>query len=197
MSPGPGFAITLRNSLHGGILKGVITAFGIALGDFVLILLAVSGASILISQRPDLLKLLQFLGALYLGYLGYKALKIFFKHVMGRYKEECKVEAFNSSGKGCFRAGFIVTVLNPKAIIFFISISSQFLHLTDSYLLRVLYSLVIITITFMWFSFVSLLVGHPKTRGAVSKYQFIIEAIMGVVLILYCTITMVNLYLSA
>ncbi|MEJ2150482.1 MAG: LysE family translocator, partial [Chloroflexota bacterium] len=72
--PGPNFAMTLRNSLTRSRRAGLFTAFGVSLGGVGHVTYSLIGIALLISQSIFLFNTLKRLGALYLIYLGIRAL---------------------------------------------------------------------------------------------------------------------------
>ncbi len=69
-SPGLGFFVEVRNTLSGGLKVGVATAFGIASGDFILLMISILGASAVIASYPEGMHTIQALGAAYITFLG-------------------------------------------------------------------------------------------------------------------------------
>jgi threonine/homoserine/homoserine lactone efflux protein len=74
ISPGPGFAVAFRNSVTYGRNVGLGTAFGIACGDLVHVLVNLLGIAALLMCYPKISFVLQVCGGLYLLYLGSKGL---------------------------------------------------------------------------------------------------------------------------
>lgn len=185
-SPGPGFAVLFRHTISNSLKNGIVTAFGIACGDLTLILISVFGAGILIDRNPEILKWIQVCGAAYLTFLGFQGIKAFFRFLIkGHDTENIETPKDISSYKKSFFDGFITTLGNPKAIIYFISISSQFMRPGQTYLDLTLLITVLIFITAAWFSTVALIVGNKKIRPQFMKFRFYIDGIMGLVLILF------------
>ena len=185
-SPGPGFAILFRHTLNYSFRNGVVTAIGIAFGDLALILVSVFGAGFLIQKNPEYLRWIQVTGAAYLTFLGFQALKAFFRFLtQGAPSEDLKAEMDFASKKKSFADGFVTTIGNPKAIVYFISISSQVMRPGQTYLdLSILISTLVV-ITALWFSFVAFVVGNKKVRPHFMKFRYYIDGLMGLVLVLY------------
>jgi threonine/homoserine/homoserine lactone efflux protein len=192
ISPGPGFAVQLKNSLQGGRMIGLFTALGIAVGDLTLLLLAIFGIHAFLLTHPQTLHWIQVFGAIYLGYLGVKGIRVWYQHK----KPETQVDILNDgeaiSVLASFRSGYIITILNPKAIVYFVSISSQFLAITENLVERLIYSIVLICITFLWFGFVALFAGSEKTRSYLNDQKHRLEGIMGVILVFYSIYALIN-----
>ena len=72
ISPGADFALVSRNSYLYGRKQGIYTAYGIACAVWIHISYSVLGLSFLKHYIPNLLHIIQYIGALYLMYIGYK-----------------------------------------------------------------------------------------------------------------------------
>jgi threonine/homoserine/homoserine lactone efflux protein len=185
-SPGPGFAVLFKNTISYSIRNGFVTALGIACGDLTLILISVFGSGYLIQKHPEILKWIQLCGAAYLAFLGFQALKTFFRFIIkGPPEEKIKTQHDTGNYKKSFLDGFVTTLGNPKAIVYFISISSQFMKPGQTHLDLFLLIFVMISITLIWFSTVALIIGNQRVLPLFMKFRFYIDGIMGVVLVLF------------
>ena len=72
ISPGPDMAVVIKNSVSYSRKNGLLTALGITLGNMILILVCIGGASLLVSKYPQVLKTVQIAGSLYLGWMGFR-----------------------------------------------------------------------------------------------------------------------------
>lgn len=115
ISPGPDFAMTLRNSLRYGRTSGLFTALGIACGISVHITYTVFGLSYLLLENVWILNSMKILGACYLAWIGISS---FFP------KAEGQTETIHSRPQGslttitAFKTGFLSNALNPKTALF-------------------------------------------------------------------------------
>jgi threonine/homoserine/homoserine lactone efflux protein len=186
-SPGPGFLIATRNSLHYGVRAGIATALGITLGDFILLITAVLGTSAILIAYPKAMILLQVLGASYLIYIGCKSILSFMNSRKLRKETESSLSAEQTDANilifKALNSGFITTILNPKAIIYFLSLTSQIIKPEGGLLRNILVASILIFITFFWFSFVALAMGNKKVRSYVFDKQGLIDGILGLLLI--------------
>lgn len=115
--PGPGnLALVTATSKH-GIKAGLITTLGIMLGDQVLLWLATGGVAALLITYPAAFKVMQLVGAAYLAYMG---AMLVWKKTEGRAVLELKHGGF-------IMQGFLLTLLNPKAIMFYMAFFPQFI----------------------------------------------------------------------
>lgn len=116
-SPGPDFALILRTSLHRPTALGA--ALGIALAILVHATLSLTGISLLIAEHPWLFMTVKVVGALYLGWLGWGALKAAW-HSSAELALRAGGEA-QGWRKGVQR-GIATNLLNPKALLFFMGL---------------------------------------------------------------------------
>ncbi|NER63787.1 LysE family transporter [Pseudomonas sp. MAFF212427] len=109
--PGPGNFALITATGKGGIKGGLAATFGIIFGDQVLLWLAVAGVAALLSAYPAAFHTVQWLGAAYLAYLGLR---------MALSKPgSAPVRAMKSNHY--LRQTMMITVLNPKAIMFYMA----------------------------------------------------------------------------
>jgi len=181
MSPGPDFAMVTRNSLIYTRRVGIYTSLGIALGIMVHVAYSLLGIGLLISRSIILFNVIKFLGAGYLIYIGVKSLRAkpaAEGEVNAVIKEE-KVISFRQA----LWAGFLTNALNPKATLFFLALFTQVIDLSTPKTIQFLYGIEMMVITFVWFTFLSLIFSNPLIKSRVSKVQHHIERVTGAVLI--------------
>lgn len=122
--PGPTVMLTLSYALSHGRRVALVTAAGVALGDFVAMTLSMAGLGAILIASPMLFNTLKLCGAVYLIWLGVK--------LVGG--EPNLQPARTEAEKGIFWHAFLVTALNPKSIVFFIAFAPQFIDPMKSYL---------------------------------------------------------------
>ncbi|MDP2520938.1 LysE family translocator [Neptunomonas phycophila] len=142
--PGPAVMLTLNNSIQRGILKSLAGILGIALAILLVAIISATSLGIVLASSAIAFNIIKIVGAAYLIYLG---IKMFRSEATNNdlFKEQ------EGSFFKCFMEGFLVSVSNPKAVIFFMSIFPQFIDLTQEYtpqfiLLAVTFSFLVIVI---------------------------------------------------
>jgi leucine efflux protein len=100
-------------------------ACGIFLGDTILMILSATGVAGLLHSNPLLFYALKYAGAAYLAWLGFKLLKAGWQawRRPGRAESEAVPE---EKGSWPFRTALVISLMNPKAILFFVSFFIQF-----------------------------------------------------------------------
>ncbi|HRD84364.1 MAG TPA: LysE family transporter [Rubrivivax sp.] len=116
--PGPGTFALLTSTGKGGFKAGAAATAGVIAGDQVLLWLAVAGVAALLAAHPALFKGVQYLGA---GYLAWIGLKLLFSR--GGAAAAIRIEAHHFA-----RQAFLITLLNPKAIMFYMAFFPLFIQ---------------------------------------------------------------------
>jgi len=111
MIPGPGNLALVTSTGKGGLRGGLAATLGVIVGDQVLMWLAVAGVAALLAARPAAFHAVQWLGAGYLAWLGLRMLVA---------KPGDRPVLTIRAGQ-YFRQAFAITLLNPKAIVFYMA----------------------------------------------------------------------------
>ena len=115
--PGPGNLALISSASKGGLSGGLASVWGLLLGDQILLWLTVAGLAALLKTYPNLFMALQWLGAAYLAWLGGKML-------MSKPGEGPSLQITPGH---YFRETLLITLLNPKAIMFYLAFFPQFI----------------------------------------------------------------------
>ena len=121
--PGPNSLYVMSVASRWGHAAGWRAAAGILLGDLILMTLSVTGVASLLKTLPVLYMGLRYAGALYLIYLGLKLLRAALHGWRGLV--EARAAQPLSPGRP-FRSALMIDLMNPKAILFFVSYFVQF-----------------------------------------------------------------------
>lgn len=117
--PGPGNLALITSTSQGGMRGGVASVLGLLLGDQVLLWMTVAGVAALLQSHPHLFMAMQWIGAAYLAWLGAKM-------VLAKPGEGPSIKI--TPGK-YFKETMLITLLNPKAIMFYFAFLPQFIDL--------------------------------------------------------------------
>jgi threonine/homoserine/homoserine lactone efflux protein len=123
LSPGPGLATILSRSLSSGPISGLAVTAGLVLADFFFMAVAMVGLTAIAATLGPLFQIAKYAGAVYLIWLGYRAFRGSGKPLVVAPK----------SGQGLAKdigLGFLVTLGNPKAILFYSALLPTFLDMT-------------------------------------------------------------------
>ncbi len=118
LSPGPNMMFVLSHGIAHGSRGGLAAAFGIVVADIVLTVLTATGVTALIAALPAAFDVLRVAGALYLLWLALQAI---------RSKGQLKLSSgANIPTLEIFRRALLNSLLNPKALLFFMLFLPQF-----------------------------------------------------------------------
>jgi threonine/homoserine/homoserine lactone efflux protein len=115
--PGPGTFALLNATGKGGFRAGAAATFGLIGGDQVLMWLAAIGVAAVLQANQALFKALQYAGAAYLAWIG---LKLLFAKAGAGHPVRLRPGHFA-------RQAFVITLLNPKAIVFYMAFFPLFI----------------------------------------------------------------------
>ena len=109
--PGPGNLVLITSTSKGGIRGGFAASLGIILGDQVLSWMALAGLAAVLATSPVAFEAVQWLGAIYLFWLGAKMLMA----------KPGAAPVLNIKPSHYLRQALVITLLNPKAIVFYMA----------------------------------------------------------------------------
>jgi len=180
MSPGPDFAITVKQSLGYGKKYAIISSAGIGLGIAIHVTYTILGFGLIITQIPVLFSTIKIIGAFYLIYIGYKS---FISGAMTLKNESISTKKTNY--KKSFLLGFFTNLLNPKAVLFFLSIFTVVIDINTPFYIQTLYGVFCILINFFWYSIIAVLLVQDKSLLFFNLYGEIWNKVIGIILILF------------
>ncbi|MDO9313604.1 MAG: leucine efflux protein LeuE [Burkholderiaceae bacterium] len=123
--PGPNSLYVLSVAAQRGVRTGYRSACGVFLGDLILMLLSAGGVASLLRASPELFSVVKYVGAGYLGWIGLQMLRSAWRSWGRRGAPPFEPLPAPAAGDPFMRA-LVISLLNPKAILFFISFFIQF-----------------------------------------------------------------------
>ena len=179
-SPGPDFAVVVRESVAQGRRAGSWTALGVGCGIFVHVAYSLLGIGLIVSQSIVLFNLFKWLAAAYLVYLGWRALRA----------RPMSLEAIDGTNapvaRSAWRAfviGFVTNGLNPKATLFFLSLFTVVISPDTPLLVQAGYGLYLAGATALWFLLVAWLFSRGRVRAGFARMGHWFDRLTGAVLI--------------
>ena len=109
--PGPGNLVIITSTTKGGMRGGFAAALGVILGDQVLSWMAVAGLAAVLAASPVAFEAVQWVGAVYLVWLGAKMV----------LAKPGSAPVLNIKPYHYLRQAMVITLLNPKAIVFYMA----------------------------------------------------------------------------
>jgi RhtB (resistance to homoserine/threonine) family protein len=183
VSPGPNFAITIKNSLLHSRLAGMWTAVGVAVGNLVHVVFSLLGIALIVSQSILLFNALKWFGAAYLAYIGLKSL-------LAR-REEVEVvmqsrhdDVREMGSSQALWVSFWVSVLNPKVTLFYLVLFTQVVEPGTPLVFRIVYGLTAVVLSFVWYALVALVASHEAVKERFRVVGHWVQRATGAILIL-------------
>ena len=175
MSPGPSIALIIRNSINFNRMSGIIASIAHGLGICVYATVTVVILELILRNSGTIFFVIQICGSLFLIILG--LIFIFKKN------NENQIETYQIHSSS-FAQGFIIAIINPKILIWFTAIYSQFIDINATFFNKSILVLTPSIIDAIWYSLVSILVTGYGLKEILNKKKFIIQKIIGALLIL-------------
>jgi len=175
MSPGPSLAIVIRNNVNFNRLAGILTSIGHGIGIGVYATLAVLGLGLILQTNQTVFMIIQIIGLVLLFLFG--LMFVFQKNKQD--KKEEKQSQLNS-----FLQGFTIAIINPKILIWFTAVYSQFIAIDASFYFNSILVLTASLIDAIWYIIVSILVTGYGLKNLLIEKKLIIQKTTGIVLII-------------
>jgi len=175
MSPGPSLALIIHNSINFNRMSGIIASIAHGLGICVYAIVTVIVLEFILKNSETIFFVIQICGSLFLVILG--LIFIFKKN----NKNQIKAYQIHSNS---FAQGFIIAIINPKILIWFVAIYSQFIDINAGLINKIILVLTPSIIDAIWYSLVAILVTGYGLKEILNKRKFIINKIIGMLLIL-------------
>jgi threonine/homoserine/homoserine lactone efflux protein len=178
ISPGPSLAVILRVSVSQSPLHGVLAAITHGLGIGFWAFLTLQGLAILMAKHQDIFSVLTVLGGLYLAWLGVKAWRY------AGQGQDIKVEGQKSSYWESARDGMMISLMNPKAALFFLALFSQLIPTEIDTLIKFQLWATVVVIDTGWYVIVALLLAGGPVLSWLRRHIAWVDRAMGSILIL-------------
>jgi len=185
MSPGPSMAVVINNAIFKGRNNGILTSIGHGIGIAVYATFAVLGLGLIIANNILIFNGLKILSVIFLIFIGVKSIL---------NKEKLNLEKKNiEKNTISFLQGFSISILNPKILVWFIAIYSQFMS-TDNDLLFNIYLVSIAGIVdACWYIILTLAITTTSALNFFNKKIYLIQKMQGFFFIALGLGLMVNL----
>ncbi len=179
-SPGPDFAVVVRESVTQGRRIGSWTALGVGCGIFVHVAYSLLGIGLIVSQSIVLFNLFKWLAAGYLLYLGWRALRA--RPMSLDTADEVGTTSDRSPWQA-FVVGFVTNGLNPKATLFFLSLFTVVISADTPLWVQAGYGVYLAGATALWFLLVAWLFSRGRVRAGFARMGHWFDRLTGAVLI--------------
>jgi RhtB (resistance to homoserine/threonine) family protein len=182
-SPGPDFAIVLKQSLVHGRRTAIWTSIGVGTANLVHVAYSLLGLGLLLRSSELWFNAVKFAGAAYIAWLGVQSLR-------ARPRNEALTDAALAGvrlpdERSAFVTGFFTSALNPKASLFFIALFVMLVSPHTPKLIQAGYGLWMSSATVGWFTFVSVIFTREEVRRRFLHFGHWIDRALGVVFLAF------------
>lgn len=179
-TPGAGAINTMSNSLNAGFRRSIWGILGQQTALIVHVLIVALGVGVLVASSPMAFNVIRYAGAAYLVYLG---IRQFLSKPAAAQEQAATLS--NEPAWSIFRRGFWVNLLNPKAIVFFLAFTPQFIRpdqpLVTQYAVLTA-TIVAIDILVMWFFFAAAAKSFQRFTTT-DRGQMVLSRVFGVLFV--------------
>lgn len=178
--PGPNSLYVLSAAMRLGVAAGIKGAAGIFVGDSVLMALTVLGAASLLHRYPLVFTALRWVGAIYLAYLGVQLIYAAYVRWRGQSTERVGSDQLAGgvlvSGERPFHRALAISLLNPKAILFFLSFFIQFVDPAYAYT-ALSFTLLALIVQITSVTYLALLIGFATPIARQTAHQPVLASL--------------------
>lgn len=178
VSPGPSLALVVRSALTGGRLAGLLVALAHGIGVWLYALAVVFGVAAVMLHVASLMLVVQLIGVLFLMYLGTQMIRSGLSPGANNSENLTVQTAARSHGR-YFSEGFLIVFLNPKIMVFFLAVFSQFLTSEQSLQTQVAAATLAGIIDGLWYGLVATLVNLGPLGALLHRYSGKIDLLFG------------------
>lgn len=184
VTPGPDFVLITKNTLKYNNRSGRATAYGVATSHVIFAAASVLGLTSIIAKSIVLFQIIKYAGAAYLIYLGIKALISKKKQLQDTASITANTPKSTVNLQNSYFQGMASTLLNPKALIFYISLLPQFIDLNgnvalQSIILAGLFTMVVLS----WFLIYVFFLKYIGSWFKKPSVEWIFDKITGITLV--------------
>ena len=183
MSPGPSMALIIRNSIKYGRVSGLLSSIGHAIGIGIYAAISVVGLQLILINNIFVFNSIQFCGSVFLLILGI----LFLKNSGEELSIDDEQKKLNS-----FAQGFAISILNPKILIWFAAIFSQFIDVSSTSMTKFIMVFLASSIDGVWYVIVTVTVTGFGLKKFLENNTKTIQNISGIVLIFISLIILYN-----
>ncbi len=186
MSPGPSMMVVINNAIFKNKFNGILTAFGHGFGIGIYALFAVIGIGIVIETNIIVFNTLKTLSVIFLFYLG-------IQNILKRSQIKLKKNNIRFGVKS-FIQGFSISILNPKILIWFIAIYSQFMSLNNDIYFNLSLVLIASIVDALWYLLLVNIVTSKGILELLKNKSYLIQRIVGCLFIVISIFLLIDLF---
>lgn len=182
LSPGPDFVLIVKSAIRNGNKKSIGIAVGISVANALYISLCLIGVGSILAKSATVLVTLKVMGGLFLIYLGIQALRA----KKDSYKKIALAETNNrqleSTWISEFITGFMSGVLNPKNLLFYLSLFTVVLTKEVSLSFKITLGIWMTMVVLFWDIAIIYLLSTNRVQRKFSKIAYYLDKLTGAIL---------------
>lgn len=192
-SPGPDFALVVKLASQESRSTAIAAAIGISVAILFHSLLSLTGVSLVIKSSQWLFIAVQLIGASYLGWMGIGAVRSAVMHFKTKLAktESLQQDAIMGTDtvhsrlsiKQGFLQGLYTNLLNPKAMVFFITLFSALITPDINLITKISAVSIMLILSLLWFIFIALVLSKPVIQQRVKQASPVINLVTGLLFI--------------
>lgn len=188
-SPGPDVALVVKLATQAQRKTALASALGLAVAITLHTLLSLTGISLIIKSAENVYIAVQLIGATYLAWMGLGAIREAITH----WRDKQQLQVITTSHRELtmlqgFSQGLSTNLLNPKAMVFFITLFSTLISPTVNIETKVAVTLLMFLLSLIWFSLIALVLSKPVIQQKMQRATPMINLITG---LLFVSVTLV------
>ncbi len=188
MSPGPSMAVVINNAVFKNRYHGVLTSIGHGLGITIYAIFAVIGIGLIINTNILIFNGMKIISIMFLIYIGLKAIT---------NKEKVNFENKELSGRATsFFQGLSIAILNPKILVWFVAIYSQFMSKSNDFLFNTYLVLIAGVIDTCWYILLTIMATSNVALRYLKSKSDILQKLLGFIFIMIGMVLILDLYLT-
>ncbi|RYV00591.1 lysine transporter LysE [Shewanella sp. OPT22] len=177
MSPGPSLAMVIRHTVGGSRLHGIVCAWAHSIGIGFYALLTLFGLAIVLKHSPFIFNSIAIVGAVYLAWMGVKAIQS-----KGGMQQKLAGGSKASLWQAA-RDGLAISLFNPKILLFFLALFSQFVRDASDHTGQALIVLTPLVTDGLWYTIIAVVLSHSAVLPKLQAKASLIDKLSGLVLL--------------
>ena len=183
MSPGPSLALIINNSINYSRLSGILASIAHGLGIFVYATITVITLEFILQNSQKIFLIIQIFGSIFLFFFG-------LLFILKKNDEKNNDKKINASS---FAQGFIIAIINPKILVWFVAIYSQFITINANFSEKFILIITPSLVDTIWYSLVAVIVTSYGLKDFFNNKKNTIQKIIGVLFIIIACSLIYNL----
>src|SRR5690554_6579373 len=182
LSPGPDFVLVVKSAVRNDRSKAIGVAAGISTANALYIALCLAGVGALLASSVWVMISLKIIGGLFLLFLAIQALRAKRSAYAELSVDNDKIQYGKSSFIKVFIIGFMSGILNPKNLLFYLSLFTVVLTSDVGLAFKIALGVWMTLVVFFWDTAIIFMLSTNKARSRFTKLAYYIDKITGVIL---------------